>query len=145
MVRPGRAVDGEKRSQEPGAPPLSWRSGAVARREQGEDVGRFCCPSYVKSEIRRNRPVSPRRQAKSSPARQAPALGLRAGVLELPFYRRSLAERRPIMRFTEWYRGWRNRPWARQTLTARPALLRHARLRLEQLEDRTLLSSYTAL
>jgi hypothetical protein len=49
------------------------------------------------------------------------------------------------MRFTEWYRGWRNRPWARQTLTARPALLRHARLRLEQLEDRTLLSSYTAL
>src|SRR6516165_7441413 len=35
-----------------------------------------------------NRPVSSRRQAKSSPARHAPALGLRAGMLAPSFYRR---------------------------------------------------------
>src|SRR6516165_12095666 len=63
MVRPGRAVDGEKRSQERGAPPLSRRSGAPARREQEEDVGRFCQPSYVESEIPRKRPVSACREA----------------------------------------------------------------------------------
>jgi hypothetical protein len=48
------------------------------------------------------------------------------------------------MWFNQWYRDWRNQPRTRRTLTSRPSPLRHAPLRLEQLEDRTLPSNFFA-
>src|SRR5262249_1170459 len=44
---------------------------------------RPCSPGWRRSDQKR-RPVGPRRQAKSSPARHAPALGLRAGSVDTP-------------------------------------------------------------
>jgi hypothetical protein len=48
------------------------------------------------------------------------------------------------MWFNPWYRGWRNRPRTRSSVASRPSPHRHGRLTLESLEDRTLLSSFTA-
>ena len=48
------------------------------------------------------------------------------------------------MWLNQWYRGWRNRPRTRSAVASRPSPHRPGRLTLEQLEDRTLPSSFTA-
>src|SRR6516164_3599028 len=48
------------------------------------------------------------------------------------------------MWFNQWYRGWRNQPRIRSAVASRPSPHRPGRLILEQLEDRTLPSSFTA-
>ena len=48
------------------------------------------------------------------------------------------------MWFNPWYRGWPNRPRTRSSVASRPSPHRPGRLTLEQLEDRTLPSSFTA-
>jgi hypothetical protein len=73
----------------------------------------------------------------------APALGPRAGAMTFSSYRGPRAQRRRSMRCHHWFRNGLTQP--RKGCMPRPSGRRRLRPRLEQFENRTLLSSYTAL
>jgi hypothetical protein len=85
--------------------------------------------------------------AKQNPHRPglAPALGLRAGLMTLPLYRRPPSRRRATMLFHRWLDYWKTvspRRRAPRTRTRRPG---RPRLAVEPLEDRCLLSADVVL
>jgi hypothetical protein len=84
--------------------------------------------------------VSLAAKQKSHRPGQAPALGLRAGSDGVLLYFQTASERRPIMSLHQWFRRWPAQP----RHVSRPPRRGRLSLRLEQLEDRMLPSTFTA-